>query len=369
MKRRGFLKTLALTCGIAKSLPVSPDCFAEIASANLVEARFWKKNDDGSVSCELCPNRCWINNQARGRCKARTNKDGTLYSMVYGNLSTIAIDPIEKKPVFHVLPGSFSLSISAAGCVLSCRYCQNWQISQALPEEVCNIQATPESLVAQALQMGCKSISYTYNEPTVFYEFMYDTAKLAQEKGLRNIMVSCGYINPEPLKQLLPIMDVVKVDLKGFSEAFYHEIARGRLEPVKQTIEILAKAGKLMDIVCLIVPGLNDDEAECGEMFKWLKTTAGEDAAIFLSRFYPTFKLKNVAPTPLSKLEKLRKLALETGLKFVYLGNVAGHEGENTYCPKCGKLLIERLGYQIRQNLLKNGCCSYCGEKIPGIWV
>ncbi len=369
MKRRGFLKTLALSCGVARSSLIPQKGIADAGKLPLVEARFWKKNEDGSISCELCPNRCCISNHGRGRCKARTNQDGTLFSLVYGNLSTIAIDPIEKKPVFHVLPGSNSLSISAAGCVLSCRYCQNWQISQATPEEVCNIHITPAMLVDQALKMDCKSISYTYNEPTVFYEFMYDTAKIAQQKGLRNIMVSCGYINPEPLKQLLPLIDVIKVDLKGFSESFYHEVARGRLEPVKQTIANLAAAGKLMDIVCLIVPGLNDQETECNEMFKWLKDTAGENAAIFLSRFYPTFKLKNVAPTPVSKLEKLRQMALATGLKFVYLGNVPGHDGENTYCPKCGKLLIERLGYQIRQNLLKNGCCSYCGEKIPGIWT
>lgn len=356
-----------MLAGTGTLLKAAPEKF-QIGNLNLFEAKFWHSLENGMVGCELCPNSCKIKPDSRGRCQARINRDGKLYSLVYGNLSTIAVDPIEKKPVFHVLPGSHSLSISTAGCVLSCRYCQNWQISQALPEEVCVLKTTPEDLVEQALKLKCQSISYTYNEPTVFYEFMQATATLAQKKGLRNIMVSCGYINPEPLKQLLPVMDVVKVDLKGFSEEFYRDIARGRLEPVKETIRLLAGAGKLIDVVCLIVPGLNDDESTCEKMFVWLKENAGADATLFLSRFHPTFKLKNVAPTPVSKLERLRDLALKAGLKYVYLGNVAGHAGESTYCPRCGKLLIERLGYQIRQNLLKDGSCFNCGEKIPGIW-
>lgn len=368
MKRRRFLQLAAAIPISCKLSPGSGNLQAANSSLPIFPARFWQSLENEMVACELCPNRCVISQGNRGRCKARINEKGKLFSLVYGNLSSIAVDPIEKKPVFHVLPGSHSLSVSTAGCVLSCLYCQNWQISQARPEEVCHLRTTPEALVEKALQLDCKSISFTYNEPTVFYEFMEDTAKLAQKKGLKSIMVSCGYINPEPLKRLMSCVDVIKVDLKGFSEEFYREVAKGRLEPVKETIKLLAESGKLMDIVCLVVPGQNDDETMCKKMFAWLKENAGADAAIFLSRFHPTFRLKNLSPTPVSKLEKLRKLAYEEGLKYVYLGNVPGHEGENTFCPKCGKLLIERLGYQIRQNLLQNGKCYSCGETIPGIW-
>ncbi|MFZ5951742.1 MAG: AmmeMemoRadiSam system radical SAM enzyme [Candidatus Rifleibacteriota bacterium] len=368
MKRRNFLKTSAacLGCSMFKFFP--PVSAQEI-ELKLHPASFWSADENLIVNCELCPNRCRIGANHRGRCKARLNKDGQLFSLVYGNLSTIAVDPIEKKPVFHVLPGSFSLSVSAAGCVLSCRYCQNWQISQATPEEVCNIQITPQQLVEKAIELDCKSISYTYNEPTVFYEFMYDTAVLAQKKGLRNIMVSCGYINEKPLQNIMEVMDVIKVDLKGFTEEFYQNVTKGHLEPVKSTISTLAKAGKLMDIVCLIVPGLNDDEKVCNEMFKWLFETSGPDISLFLSRFHPTYQIRNISPTPVSVLEKLRKLAINAGINYVYLGNVPGHEAENTYCPKCGQMLIQRFGYQVRENRLKDGHCFKCNKEIKGIWI
>lgn len=366
MQRRNFLKIIGLTIG--SSLIGKSPCRATATELTLHAAKFWQGNEDGTLQCMLCPNNCRISEGNRGRCKARINRQGKLYSLVYGNLSTIAVDPIEKKPVFHVLPGSLSLSVSAAGCVLSCRYCQNWQISQATPEEVCNISISPQDLVKKALDLGCKSISYTYNEPTVFYEFMYDTAVLAKKQGLKNIMVSCGYINEAPLQELIGVIDVIKVDFKGFSEEFYQKVTRGRLEPVLNTIKTLAAAGKLMDIVCLIVPGLNDDEDECRKMFNWLAGNAGDGTSLFLSRFYPTYQLKNVAPTPVTKLEKLKKIAHEEGLKFVYIGNVPGHDAENTYCPNCNQLLIQRLGYLIRQNLIQDGGCSNCGERIPGIW-
>ena len=370
MKRRDFLMLSGAIAAFGRHHPplLAEEPLLPVSGLKLHPASFWQPLDDKLVGCQLCPNKCSIAIGKRGRCRARINREGKLYSIVYGNLSTIAIDPIEKKPVFHVLPGTFSLSISAAGCVLSCRYCQNWQISQSLPEKVCDLSVTPEDIVEKAIKMECKSISYTYNEPTVFYEFMYDTALLAQKKGLKNIMVSCGYINEEPLKKLLPVIDVIKVDLKGFSEEFYKTVTHGHLEPVKQTIVRLARAGKLLDIVCLIVPGINDDEEECRKMFSWLRETGGQDLSLFLSRFYPTYQLRNVSPTPVSKLETLRKIAIDEGLNYVYIGNVPGHDGENTFCPRCKKALIRRLGYQILENLLKDGCCFNCGEKIPGIW-
>jgi pyruvate formate lyase activating enzyme len=380
MKRRFFLKTIYVSTALSATVcrlcgQNRPQGLAntleEFHAAGLTvkPARHWHSLPDNLVNCALCPNRCVISPGNRGRCRARVNLEGKLYTLVYGNLSSIAVDPIEKKPVYHMLPGTFSLSVSTAGCVLSCKYCQNWQISQSLPEEVCQTRITPEELVEKAFAMGCKSIAYTYNEPTVFFEFMYDTAVIAKKRGLKNVMVSCGYINEEPLKELIPVIDVIKVDLKGFREDFYRKITGGRLAPVKETISQLAKAEKLIDIVCLIVPGINDDEKICREMFAWIKDTAGPMATVFLSRFYPTYRLKNIAPTPLSKLEKLHAIALEEGLSYVYIGNAPGHAKENTYCHNCKKLIIERLGYQIVKNLIENGACPYCHEQIPGIWA
>ncbi|MGM0598521.1 MAG: AmmeMemoRadiSam system radical SAM enzyme [Candidatus Rifleibacteriota bacterium] len=380
MKRRNFLKILSFlsaTFCFAKNL--KEPCSArppERLSLNdfkkkgfhIHKARHYKTLENNLVNCRLCPNRCVIPPGKRGRCNARLNSNGQLYSLVYGNLSSISVDPIEKKPVFHLLPGTHALSVSAAGCVLSCKYCQNWQISQSLPEEVCNFHITPAELVEKAIELNCDSIAYTYNEPTVFFEFMFDTAIIARKKGLKNVMVSCGYINQEPLKELIEVMDIIKVDLKGFSEDFYKKVTGGRLEPVKKTIETLARNKKLLDIVCLIIPGLNDDTETCSKMYNWLLKVAGPLPSLFVSRYYPTYKLRNIGPTPVSKLENLRKLAIKTGLKYVYIGNVSGHEGEDTFCHNCGKLLIDRLGYQIVANNLKDGKCPYCKTEIPGIW-
>lgn len=382
MKRRFFLKNLFITSGIfglhnlsAQSAPITPNSAEKIleplvaAGLKIKQANFWKALQGTLIKCQLCPNGCIIKNGMRGRCRSRINVEGQLFTLGYGNLSSISIDPIEKKPVFHMLPGSHALSISTAGCVLSCKFCQNWQISQSTPEAVCNVHISPEELVEKAIKMGCESIAYTYNEPTVFFEYMLDTALLAKKKGVRNVMVSCGYINEEPLKELLPVMDVIKVDLKGFTEDFYGKITGGKLQPVMNTISTLASAGKLMDIVCLIIPGLNDDEALCRKMFTWLRKTAGANTSLFLSRFFPTFRLRNLTPTPISKLERLRKIAFEEGLRYVYIGNTPGNEAENTNCHNCNKLLIERLGYQIISNHVKAGKCPYCGVKIPGIWL
>jgi pyruvate formate lyase activating enzyme len=335
---------------------------------SLKPARHFDRLENDIVQCALCPNRCRIVPGGRGRCKARINANGNLFTLVYGHLSSVSIDPIEKKPVYHMLPGSKSLSVSTAGCVLSCKYCQNWQISQALPEEVCKRTISPQELVDQAIKLDCASIAFTYNEPTVFFEYMYDTAVIARKKNIKTVMVSCGYINQKPLEELLPVIDVIKVDLKGFTQDFYKKVTGGKLEPVKNTIATLSRAKKLVNIVCLIIPGLNDDKDECLKMFKWIYKTAGPDATLFLSRFYPTYRLRNISPTPLKTLETLRKMAMAEGLRYVYIGNYPGHEGENTYCPKCGKILIDRMGYQIRSNLIVDGSCPECGQKIPGIW-
>lgn len=332
------------------------------------DAMYWSRTPDGSIRCELCPRFCTLKPFERGLCRVRISLENRLGTLVYGRPCSVAIDPIEKKPVFHFLPGSTSFSIATAGCLFGCRYCQNWQISQIGPEDCDFHDLPPERVVSQAMANGCKSIAYTYTEPTIFYEYMLDTAKLARAAGLANIVISCGYINPEPLRELLPWLDVMKVDLKGFTEKFYRSICGGSLAPVLTTIEQIARSQVLVDIVTLVVPTLNDDQETCSRMFSWLVDHAGPDISLFLSRFMPTYRLRGLPPTPLEKLESLRKQAMAAGLKYVYLGNIPGHEGENTFCPGCGKRVVERFGFSIGEMHITKGACAFCGTRIPGRW-
>lgn len=332
------------------------------------DALYWEKTASGLIRCTLCPTFCELRPFERGRCRVRVSLENRLATLVYGRPCSAAVDPIEKKPVFHLLPGSGSFSIATAGCLLGCRYCQNWQISQENPENLTAHDLPPDKVVAAALQSDCRSIAYTYTEPTIFYEYMRDTALLAKEKGLYNVVVSCGYINPEPLRELLPVVDVMKVDLKGFTEKFYRTVCGGSLKPVLDTLEILGGAGKLIDIVTLIVPTLNDDLEENRAMFRWIVERVGPDTCLFLSRFHPTYQLKNLPPTPVSTVETLREEALGAGIRYVYLGNVSGHDGENTYCPTCRKLLIGRRGFLVTAMAVQAGRCPDCATVIPGIW-
>jgi pyruvate formate lyase activating enzyme len=332
------------------------------------EAQFWEKTGEGLVRCLLCPTYCVLRPYERGRCRVRVSLESKLVTYTYGKPCSVAIDPIEKKPVFHLLPGSGSFSIATAGCLLGCRYCQNWQISQVNPESIDAMDLPPEKVVAAAVAEGCRSVAYTYTEPTIFYEYMYDTAVLAKAKGLHNVVVSCGYINPEPLRQLLPLLSVMKVDLKGFTEKFYRSVCGGTLQPVLDTLGILGGSSVLVDVVTLVVPTLNDDLESNRAMFAWLFKTFGTRASLFLSRFHPTYQLRNLPPTPVAIMETLRAEAVAAGLKYVYLGNVPGSDGEHTYCPSCRKLLVGRLGYQITEMNIVKGACPACGTGIPGIW-
>lgn len=332
------------------------------------EAMYWEKTRDGLIRCTLCPTFCTLRAYERGRCRVRFGLENRLVTVVHGKPCSVAVDPVEKKPVFHLVPGSFAFSLATAGCLLNCRYCQNWQISQANPEEVERIDLPPAQVVEAALRENCRSIAYTYTEPTIFYEYMLETARLARQQNLYNIMVSCGYINPEPLAELLPHLDVFKVDLKGFTDRFYRTVCGGRLEPVLAAIAQAAGTSVLVDIVTLVVPTLNDDPATLRAMFAWLAANAGPRATLFLSRFHPTFQLRNLPPTPLATMEQAREDALAAGLPYVYLGNVAGHRGESTWCPSCKRELINRIGYQIMANHLVEGCCPDCQTAIPGIW-
>jgi pyruvate formate lyase activating enzyme len=319
------------------------------------------------VQCELCPNGCVLEPNQHSRCRARMNKDGVLYSLVYGKPCAVHIDPIEKKPFFHFLPGTTAFSIATAGCVLSCKFCQNWQISQARPEDTDTYDLPPDKVVSQAMLNGCRSVTYTYTEPTVFYEYMYDTAIIAKKNRVKNTMHSCGYINEKPLRKLSKYLDAADIDLKAFTEDFYNRISNGSLKPVLNSLRVVKEEGVWLEITNLVIPTLNDDMKNIREMCVWIKKNLGPDVPIHFSRFFPNYKLNNLPPTPLETLTEARNTAMDAGLRFAYIGNIR-HEGESTFCPKCKKMLIERIGYFVKQNNISDGKCRFCGTSIPGVW-
>jgi len=319
------------------------------------------------VQCQLCPTECILAEYQVGDCRVRINKGGELYSLVYGKPCAVHIDPIEKKPFSHILPATTAFSIATVGCTLSCKFCQNWQISQAKPENERFYNLPPERVVAEALRSGCRSIAYTYTEPTVFYEYMYDTSVLALEKGLLNTYITCGYISQKPLKELAKVLHGANVDLKGFTEDYYKRICGGKLKPVLDSLVTLKEYGVWVEVTNLIVPTLNDNTKEITEMCKWLVKNLGPDTPIHFSRFHPDYKLKNLPKTPLNTLTRARDIAQDAGLRYVYVGNI-GHEGNNTYCYSCSELLIERQGYYVMQNHVVGGKCKFCGVNIAGVW-
>jgi len=323
----------------------------------------------GDVQCDLCPKRCRVGNGKRGFCRVRENRDGKYYSLVYGNPCAVHVDPIEKKPFFHVLPKTTSLSLATAGCNFQCKFCQNWEISQASPEDLNNDDVPPDLIVKRAKEVGARSVAYTYVEPTVFYEYMFDTGLLAKKAGLLNVCHSNGFINPEPLGSLCKVMDAANIDLKGFSEEFYREICSGELHPVLEALKICRQSKVHLEITNLVIPTKNDDMDVLKEMCLWIKKELGGETPVHFSRFYPLYKLKGLPPTPVSTLEKARSIALSVGLEYVYIGNVPGHEGENTFCPKCKRMIIKRAGYMVGEVNLKEGKCKFCGKPIPGIWT
>jgi pyruvate formate lyase activating enzyme len=334
----------------------------------LHEAFFYKKLDNKIVQCVLCPRRCTIPEGKRGYCGVRENREGTLYTLVYAKPVAIHIDPIEKKPLFHFLPSTTAFSVATAGCNLKCKFCQNWEISQAKPEDVQYFYIEPKDLIKKVKDSGSPIIAYTYTEPTIFYEYMLEVAKLARKEGIRNIMHSSGYINEQPLRQLAKYLDAANIDLKGFSEDYYYKLSDASLEPVLKSLKILKQEGVHIEITNLILPGYNDDQDTIRKMCLWIKENLGTDVPLHFSRFLPMYKLMSLNPTPVETLEKARGIALECGLKFVYIGNVGGNIAENTYCPRCKKLLIERKGYFVMQNNVQDGKCKFCGQEIAGVW-
>ncbi len=332
----------------------------------LKEAMFYKKLDKKRVQCNLCPRRCVIEDGQVGFCRVRQNIEGTLYSLNYGRIAAMNVDPIEKKPFFHFLPGTKSFSIACAGCNLRCKYCQNWEISQRGVAET-DPYIEPEKVVELALKSGSKSIAYTYSEPIVFYEYLIDTAKLAKEKGLKNVVVTAGYINKEPLEYMLKYIDGVKVDLKGFSnENFYLKYTSGKIQPVLETIKTIKKSGRWLEIVNLIIPQANDDEKDIKALCKWIKENIGDDVPLHFTRFYPNYQMQNTPPTPQTTIINARKIALDMGLKYVYTGNIYFPEGEATYCND-GSIAFERRGFLLVKNNTQKGICKD-GTKIKGVF-
>ncbi len=332
------------------------------------EAILWDTLKDNNVKCRLCNHFCVIKDGATGICSVRVNRSGRLFTIVYGNLVAESVDPIEKKPFFHFLPGSLSYSIATAGCNFSCLFCQNYHISQLLREGgfLDKEETTPEEVVNSALSSGCQSVSYTYTEPTIFFEFALDTAKKSKENGLKNNFVTNGYMSREALKLISPYLDAANIDLKGDDE-FYRKLCKARQKPVIENISRMKKLGIWVEITTLLVPEYNDSEKQIKEIARIIRDI---DPGIpwHISRFFPAYKMGGHYPTPLEKIIMAREIGLAEGLKYVYVGNVPGSNGENTYCPSCGRVLIKRYGYTIMENYVKDGRCAFCGAEIAGVF-
>ena len=344
---------------------------AQIAKKGLIKtkaASYFTSLEGREIQCELCPRRCRVPRGKRGFCKVRENREGTYYSLAYGNPCAAHLDPIEKKPFFHVLPGTTAFSLATGGCNFHCKFCQNWEISQTSPEDLYNYDLPPEIAVKKAKEMRARSVAYSYVEPVVFYEYMADTCRLAKKAGLLNICHSNGFINTTPLRALCPVLSAANIDLKGFTDSFYKKLCDGKLNPILETLKTLKKEKIHLEITNLVIPTENDDLGEVARMCLWVKNELGGDTPIHFSRFYPLYKLQSLPPTPISTLEKIRSIALSAGLEYVYIGNVPGHEGENTFCPNCRKRIIQRIGFMVGEMHLANGKCGYCGRPIPGIW-
>ncbi len=332
------------------------------------KAKYYLKKDN-KVICYLCPHTCSLKEEERGKCKVRKNVKGELFSTVYGKPTSEGIDPIEKKPLYHFLPGEKAFSIGTAGCNQSCLFCCNWQISQSTEKEIRTMDLSPEEAVKKAESRNSKIIAYTYNEPTVFIEYMQETAEIAREKNLKNIAVTCGLVNEKPLRDISKFLDAANIDLKYFSDQKYKEVSGGRLEPVLNTIKTLKEEGVWIEITNLIIPGLNDDEETIRKMCKWIIDNIGDETPLHFSRFYPTYKMNKKPPTPIETVKKAEKIAKEEGIKYVYIGNIP-EETPNTNCSNCDATIIERKGFKSKIKKLdqEKGECIECGEKIPGIW-
>ena len=320
------------------------------------------------VQCRICPNNCILKEGLESICRTHFVKGSKLYTNAYGNPCSVHIDPIEKKPLFHFLPATPSFSIATAGCNLACLNCQNWEISQRSPAETVNSELFPAQVVEQAAANKCRSIAYTYSEPIAFYEYMYDTAKIAKARGIKNLFISNGFINEKPLRDLAKVIDAANINLKSFSEETYAKLNGGSLQPVLDTLKILKEEGVWLEITNLVVPTWTDKPAMISEMCNWLVKNGFSETPLHFSRFHPLYKLTSLPFTPVTILNQARDIAMKAGIKYVYIGNVPGTPAESTYCAKCKNVVIERKGFSIVAMRMKNGACQSCGNPVSGIW-
>jgi len=366
--RRKALKSMAMIAALAAApLHVVSRLFADERKGEHT-AKYWHASGTTAiVECDLCPNRCVLHAGKTGICRGRKNINGTLKTLGYGYPCAIHLDPIEKKPLYHFLPGCQAFSIAVAGCNLRCKNCQNYTISQTSPLETDVPYVSPEALVKQAVQSGARAMAYTYSEPTVWIEYMYDTAVIARKSGLKNILVTSGYINPAPFNDLAAVIDGAHIDLKSFDDTIYNKLNAGTLAPVLSTIVNAKKQGIWVEIINLVVPQWTDNMTMIRSMAAWIRDKAGTDTPLHFSRFFPLYQLSQLYATPVDILVKARKTALEEKLKYVYIGNVPEIDS-NTYCPKCRSLLIERKGYLVKVKAMNGAKCAACGTVIAGVW-
>ena len=368
-KRDFVKKCFAFSAGII-SLPghaVISGMIPEEQGIYKREAMFQEETARG-IMCRICPNECVLKEGEVSKCNNRRVKNSKLYTMAYGNPCSVNVDPVEKKPLFHFFPGSRAYSIATAGCNLVCLNCQNWTISQTSPDKTRNFDLSPEKVVEEAIKNSCRSIAYTYSEPTTFYEYTYETALLARKAGIKNIVKSNGYINPEPLKKLCSVIDAANIDLKAFDESTYLKLTGGKLQPVLDSLKVYREMGVWLEITNLIVPTWSDKMDEIKKMCGWLSNNGFSNTPLHFSRFYPIHKLEQLPPTPVDILKNAAKIASEEGLKYVYTGNVPGSEIADTRCPSCSSVLVARQGYRIVQNSITGGKCNKCGKSVDGVW-
>lgn len=352
----------------APASPSDASCYSHKEAFAEREAMYYTRLDRSRVQCDLCFRNCNIREGNRGFCRNRENRQGKLYNVVYGRPSAVHTDPVEKEPQHHMLPGSEMLSLGTAGCNFRCRHCHNWHLSQRSIEEIGRYyELTPQDVVNRAKELGVSIISSTYNEPTVFYEYVLDFAKIAKKEGLRILWHSNGYIQPEPLKELLQYTDAVTIDLKGFSRLAYENSSAER-RPVLRTLKIINDSDVWLEIVNLVIPAINDYSNEIKEMCEWIRDDLSPEVPLHFSRFFPNYKLTNLSPTPIETLERAYDTAYKAGLHYVTLGNVPGHEYNSTFCPQCKEILIRRVHFEVTENNISDGECASCKHKIPGIW-
>lgn len=328
----------------------------------------WAEARLGLVTCLLCPHLCVLGENDLGFCRVRAVKDGVLHTLVYGNACSANVDPMEKKPLYHFLPGRPILSIATAGCNLRCKNCQNWQISQAKPSEIPHADLPPQRLIEAAVSHQIPAIAYTYSEPVVFFEYTRDSCALAREAGIRNVLVTAGYVNPKPLRELCKVVDAANVDLKSFEDAVYRTLNGGRLAPVLRTLEIMREEGVWVEITRLIVPRHADDLDDIRRMCDWIVTTLGPDVPLHFSRFHGAYKLERLEPTPVAALDAAEAIARDCGIHHVYVGNVPGRASQTTRCPACNRIVVERTGFQLVENRLAGSGRCECGVEVAGVW-